>query len=102
MPLFRALADPPSRLLPLAPCLCRFHARLEALEAQARQLRERQQQVQALEASGVSSAEVLAGLLRMLQVKAEWYRAGGGGAGGLGEAGGARSFSMGAANVMVL
>lgn len=73
----------------------------------AQQLREQQKQLQAAEASGVSAAEVMTSLLRMLQIKLEWYRAGGAaagaGAGGmLGDAAGVKSYSMGAANVMVL
>ncbi len=74
----------------------------------AQQLREQQKQLQAAEASGVSAAEVMTSLLRMLQIKLEWYRAGGAaagaGAGGgmLGDVGGVKSYSMGAANVMVL
>ncbi len=92
---------------PAAARCCRFLARLEQLEAQARQLREQQRQLQAVEASGVTTTEVLSSLLRMLQVKAEWYRSGAAGgagslAGGLGDVGAAKSFSTGTANVMVL
>ena len=76
---------------------------MEELEAAAAQLREQQRQLQAAEASGVSSAEVMGSLLRMLQVKVEWYKSGGSmAAGGLGDSGGAKAFHSGTANVMVL